>query len=297
MIMRLQRTHYVIPEMLKNNVEPITPKLLNNRIAHSAYIKHTEEEAAVLKDLVEHVKANYLLDHPLESACRVIKTVYYATDHNLQADTKLFVAPKRTAHVQHSKLNANSELKCVKCNGCMLSDNHDVPIPNCSRWYLDIRLFQANERRSLSAHPKLWEWLRYQRLLALRRGLGHRYDGCPLLYVSCQRPQRLSLGYDKPTVCTHLNFVQSNHLQDMGLVQQQSSNILDQKHIDIRFHFIKEHVENGVVELYFVNTEYQLVDIFTKALCRERIEFLINKLGMRSFTPKILKQLADEAEE
>ncbi|GKD60011.1 retrovirus-related pol polyprotein from transposon TNT 1-94 [Tanacetum coccineum] len=69
------------------------------------------------------------------------------------------------------------------------------------------------------------------------------------------------------------------------------------KHIDIRFHFNKEQVENGVVELYFVNTEYQLADIFTKALCRERIEFLINKLGMRSFTPETLKQLADEAEE
>ncbi|GKB61110.1 retrovirus-related pol polyprotein from transposon TNT 1-94 [Tanacetum coccineum] len=69
------------------------------------------------------------------------------------------------------------------------------------------------------------------------------------------------------------------------------------KHIDIRFHFIKEQVENGVVELYFVNTEYQLADIFTKALCRERIEFLINKLGMRSFRPETLKQLADEAEE
>ncbi|GJY58379.1 hypothetical protein Tco_0458271 [Tanacetum coccineum] len=50
------------------------------------------------------------------------------------------------------------------------------------------------------------------------------------------------------------------------------------KHIDIRFNFIKEKVENGVVELYFVNTEYQLADIFTKALCRERIKFLINKI-------------------
>ncbi|GKC13978.1 retrovirus-related pol polyprotein from transposon TNT 1-94 [Tanacetum coccineum] len=68
-------------------------------------------------------------------------------------------------------------------------------------------------------------------------------------------------------------------------------------HIDIRFHFIKEQVENGVVELYFVNTKYQLADIFTKALCRERIDFFINKLGMRSFTPETLKQLADEAEE
>ncbi|GJZ85973.1 hypothetical protein Tco_0657583 [Tanacetum coccineum] len=71
----------------------------------------------------------------------------------------------------------------------------------------------------------------------------------------------------------------------------------ESKHIDIRFHFIKEHVENGVIELYFVNTEYQLADIFTKALGRERIEFLINKLGMRSFTPETLKQLADEVDE
>ncbi|GJV40779.1 hypothetical protein Tco_1419219 [Tanacetum coccineum] len=36
------------------------------------------------------------------------------------------VAPKGTANVQHSKLNANSELKCVKCNGCMLFDNQDL---------------------------------------------------------------------------------------------------------------------------------------------------------------------------
>ncbi|GJU63135.1 retrovirus-related pol polyprotein from transposon TNT 1-94 [Tanacetum coccineum] len=59
----------------------------------------------------------------------------------------------------------------------------------------------------------------------------------------------------------------------------------------------KSHVENGVIKLYFVNMEYQLADIFTKALGRERIEFLINKLGMRSFTPETLKQLADEVDE
>ncbi|GJX25219.1 hypothetical protein Tco_0231515 [Tanacetum coccineum] len=51
------------------------------------------------------------------------------------------------------------------------------------------------------------------------------------------------------------------------------------KHINIRYHFIKKQVENGVVELYFVRTEYQLPNIFTKALCQERIEFLIDKLG------------------
>nr|GEZ20145.1 retrovirus-related Pol polyprotein from transposon TNT 1-94 [Tanacetum cinerariifolium] len=69
------------------------------------------------------------------------------------------------------------------------------------------------------------------------------------------------------------------------------------KHIDIRYHFIKEHVKNWVIELYFINTEYQLADLFTKALGRERIEFLINKMGMRSFTPETLKPLTDEVDE
>nr|GEY72218.1 ribonuclease H [Tanacetum cinerariifolium] len=69
------------------------------------------------------------------------------------------------------------------------------------------------------------------------------------------------------------------------------------KHIHIRYHFIKEYVKNGVIEFYFINTEYQLVDIFTKALGRERIEFLINKPGMRSFMPKTLKELTNEVDE
>nr|GEZ93951.1 copia protein [Tanacetum cinerariifolium] len=60
------------------------------------------------------------------------------------------------------------------------------------------------------------------------------------------------------------------------------------KHIDIRYHFIKEHVEKGVFELYFVNTDYKLADIFTKALGRERIDFLMIKLSMRSFKPETL---------
>nr|GEU56357.1 copia protein [Tanacetum cinerariifolium] len=68
-------------------------------------------------------------------------------------------------------------------------------------------------------------------------------------------------------------------------------------HIDIRYHFIKEQAQNGVIELYFINMEYQLADLFTKALGRDRIEFLINKLGMRSFTPETLKQLTDEVDE
>ncbi|GKD62156.1 hypothetical protein Tco_1299665 [Tanacetum coccineum] len=69
------------------------------------------------------------------------------------------------------------------------------------------------------------------------------------------------------------------------------------KHIDIRYHFIKDQVENEIVELYIVRTEYQLADIFTKPLPQERFNFLIDKLGMRSMSPETLKRLAEETNE
>nr|GEU79288.1 copia protein [Tanacetum cinerariifolium] len=50
------------------------------------------------------------------------------------------------------------------------------------------------------------------------------------------------------------------------------------KHIDIRHHFIREQVERGVVELYLVTTDYQLTDIFTKALPRQWFEFILSRL-------------------
>ncbi|GKE61169.1 retrovirus-related pol polyprotein from transposon TNT 1-94, partial [Tanacetum coccineum] len=65
------------------------------------------------------------------------------------------------------------------------------------------------------------------------------------------------------------------------------------KHIDIRHHFIREQVKKGMVELYFVTTDYQLANIFTKALHRERFEFLLPRLGMKSMTPKTLKRLQE----
>ncbi|GKF80168.1 hypothetical protein Tco_0238770, partial [Tanacetum coccineum] len=69
------------------------------------------------------------------------------------------------------------------------------------------------------------------------------------------------------------------------------------KHIDIRHHLIRKQVEKGVVELYFMMTDYQLSDIFTKALLRERFEFLLPRLGMKSMTSETLKRLQEGEEE
>nr|GEW69675.1 retrovirus-related Pol polyprotein from transposon TNT 1-94 [Tanacetum cinerariifolium] len=64
------------------------------------------------------------------------------------------------------------------------------------------------------------------------------------------------------------------------------------KHIAVRYHFIKEHVEKGTIELYFVKTNYQLADIFTKALPADRFNYLVRRLGMHSLSPKELEHLA-----
>nr|GFB43512.1 retrovirus-related Pol polyprotein from transposon TNT 1-94 [Tanacetum cinerariifolium] len=63
------------------------------------------------------------------------------------------------------------------------------------------------------------------------------------------------------------------------------------KHIAVRYHFIKEHVEKGTIELYFVKTDYQLADIFTKALPTDRFNYLVHRLGMHSLSPKELDRL------
>nr|GEX50045.1 hypothetical protein [Tanacetum cinerariifolium] len=64
------------------------------------------------------------------------------------------------------------------------------------------------------------------------------------------------------------------------------------KHIAVCYYFIKEHVEKGTIELYFVKTDYQLADLFTKALPADRFNYPVRRLGMRSLSPQELEHLA-----
>ncbi|GKD36700.1 retrovirus-related pol polyprotein from transposon TNT 1-94 [Tanacetum coccineum] len=209
-------TKYTIaPEMLKIDVEPIAPKLLNNRTTHSDYLRHTQEQATILREVIEQGKSQNPLNNSLDSTCKYTKRIHssdklvavtpknkykrvrftepitssgnintkIAYSSNLVSNKPMLsstgvkpstsasrsqpsgntkkdkiqqtpsstqknkveahsrtvksslknkncvVEPNRTANVQHSKLNTNSELLCVKCNGCMLSDNHDLCRP------------------------------------------------------------------------------------------------------------------------------------------------------------------------
>ncbi|GJW26811.1 hypothetical protein Tco_0040622 [Tanacetum coccineum] len=110
----------------------------------------------------------------------------------------------------------------------------------------------------------------------------------------------MGLWYSKDSCFALTSFADVDHVgcQDTKRSTSRSMQLLgDRLHIDIIYHFITEQAENGVVELYFVRTEYQLADIFTKALGRERLDFLINKLGMKSMSPETRKRFAEEEEE
>ncbi|GJV13344.1 retrovirus-related pol polyprotein from transposon TNT 1-94 [Tanacetum coccineum] len=71
---------------------------------------------------VHHIKANYPKITPKNLPVRV-KQSTSASGSQPSGNTK---KDKIQQTQRHSKLNANYELKCVKCNGCMLSDNHDL---------------------------------------------------------------------------------------------------------------------------------------------------------------------------
>ncbi|GJW67504.1 hypothetical protein Tco_0121928 [Tanacetum coccineum] len=155
--------------MLKIDVEPIAPRLLNNRIAHSDYLRHTQEQAMILREIVKQGKSQNSLNNSLDYACNTKKDKIQRTPSSTQKNKveahprtvksnlknkNYFVKPKGNANVQHSKLNANSKLLCVKCNGCMLSDNHDLCVLD---FINDVNARTKSKSVKKSSKRKVWK--------------------------------------------------------------------------------------------------------------------------------------------
>ena len=56
------------------------------------------------------------------------------------------------------------------------------------------------------------------------------------------------------------------------------------KHIEIRHHFLRDHVQKGDIALEFISTKKQLADIFTKPLCEEQFSKIRHELWMMKFS-------------
>nr|GEV07445.1 retrovirus-related Pol polyprotein from transposon TNT 1-94 [Tanacetum cinerariifolium] len=67
--------HPIDPELLKIDVAPLAPKLRNNRTTHNDYLKHTQEETATLREIVENERLLNPLNTSLDYACKYTKRI------------------------------------------------------------------------------------------------------------------------------------------------------------------------------------------------------------------------------
>nr|GFA70680.1 hypothetical protein [Tanacetum cinerariifolium] len=127
------------PELLKVDVAPLVPKLRKNRTAHTDYIRHTQEEAATLREIVERVilvsSASGSMSQDNTKKNRIRRTQRKAKKNKIEdhlrtvkssLNKKSVVDLKATSSVINSVSNVNSILKCASLNGCLFSDNHDA---------------------------------------------------------------------------------------------------------------------------------------------------------------------------
>ncbi|GJS42574.1 retrovirus-related pol polyprotein from transposon TNT 1-94 [Tanacetum coccineum] len=135
--------------------------------------------------------------------------------------------------------------------------------------------------KHLHAVKRIFRYLRG----SINMGLWYPKDSCIALtafadadHAGCQDSRKSTFGSMK---------VLGERLCHCSLLQKRPTILIEAYRHQTSLH--KKQVENKVVELYFVRTEYQLADIFTKPLAQERLEFLIIKLGMQSMSPDTLK--------
>ncbi|GJY58191.1 retrovirus-related pol polyprotein from transposon TNT 1-94 [Tanacetum coccineum] len=119
------------------------------------------------------------------------------------------IAPKGTANVQYSKLNANSELKCVKCHGCMLSDNHDLCVLD---FINNVNARVKSKSAKKNSKKKVWKPTGkvFTNIGYIWRPTGQTFtivgNACPLtritttIEVSLRKPTTLNKETPKPVV-------------------------------------------------------------------------------------------------
>ncbi|GJY57765.1 retrovirus-related pol polyprotein from transposon TNT 1-94 [Tanacetum coccineum] len=142
--------------MFKLDLDPLAPRLLKNREAHTYYLKHTHEQANILQGIVEQAKEKQPLDNALDLACnkkndRILQKPSSNSKNKVEAQPRKVNKKNRVKepicgdNVKHTMLNANSPLVCVKCKHCMFDANHDV----CFLYFVnDVNMHAKSKSKS-----------------------------------------------------------------------------------------------------------------------------------------------------
>ncbi|GJW72361.1 retrovirus-related pol polyprotein from transposon TNT 1-94 [Tanacetum coccineum] len=253
---------------------------LNGELKEEVYV--SQPEGFVDQDNPSHVRSN---------------TLHKENRKRLMTDTPMVEKNKLDADLQGILVDATHYRGMIGSLMYLTSSRPDLIYAVC----LCARYQAKPTKKHLNAVKRIFRYLKG----TINMGLGYLKDiGMSLTAYS----DAYHMGYQdtRRSTSRSTQFL-GDKLVSWSSKKQKSTAILSieaeyiflsrAKHIDVRYHFIKEQVENGIVELYFVRTEYQLADIFTKPLPRKRFNFLIEKLGMSSMSPKMLQRLTEEENE
>ncbi|GJX35642.1 hypothetical protein Tco_0247199 [Tanacetum coccineum] len=336
------------PKMLKIDVEPMAPRLLNNRTAHSDYLRHTQEQVVILREIVEQGKLQNPLNNSLDSACKYTKSIQElliiirqtCPSINNSSDKLVVVTPKNkdkrvrfTEPVtssgntntkttsssnlvfnkpmlsstrvkpstsasrsqlsgntkkdkirqtpssgnmcQNSKLNEISEILCVKCNGCMLSDNHDLCVLD---FINDVNARAKSKYVKKSSKRKVWN----QQKMPLRKPIALETDTPKLVVtlVYSRKPKKSKTNV--PVVQIVLWYLDSGCSKHMTRHRSQLTNFVNKFLGTVKF-------GNDHVAKILGNGDYQIGNVTIS-----RVYYYINPpSSVDRPTPEVIAPIAE----
>ncbi|GKE73684.1 hypothetical protein Tco_1535725, partial [Tanacetum coccineum] len=240
-------------------------------------VKHLKEVKRIFRHLRQSYKTG--LWYPMESGFELIS--YSDADHaGCKDDCKrtlgglqFLVIWMRTQLLDYGYKYNRIPMYCDSKSAIAISCN---PVQHSKTKHIDIRYHFIKEHVEKGTVEIYFVGTEYELADLFTKTLPkERFNYLVHRIVIWMRTQLLDYGYKYnriPMYCDSKSAIAIS----CNLVQHSKT-----KHIDIRYHFIKEHVEKGTVEIYFVGTVYQLADLFTKALPKERFEYLVHCIGMR----------------
>ncbi|GJZ86047.1 retrovirus-related pol polyprotein from transposon TNT 1-94 [Tanacetum coccineum] len=199
--------------LLKNDFKKEESGNIDREIALEKKIKQLDNIVFKRDQLAQTVhmltKPRFFYDHTTKQAlaptpsCRPTKVEFP------KELPKVSMVNTRTANVHHFKLNANFELLCVKCNGCMLSDNHDLCVLD---FINDVNARAKSKSVKKSLKRKIWKLTRkvFTNIRYTWRPTGRTFtivgNACPLTRITTttevplRKPTALKTKLSKPVV-------------------------------------------------------------------------------------------------